>query len=58
MTSQSDNAGCQDLLEVVEKIKPVLHIFGHIHEGYGITTKENSAFINASSCDLIYQLKK
>jgi Icc-related predicted phosphoesterase len=55
LTFQKDHAGCQDLLEVVEKIKPGLHIFGHIHEGYGITSNGKTTFINASSCDQLYQ---
>ncbi|MDF1499944.1 MAG: hypothetical protein P1P76_05715 [Anaerolineales bacterium] len=33
LTIRGDSAGCQDLFEAVEKIKPVFHIFGHIHEG-------------------------
>lgn len=28
--------GCQDMLEIVRtRVKPRLHVFGHIHEGYG-----------------------
>lgn len=55
LTARGDQAGCQDLLEVVEKIKPEVHIFGHIHEGYGTTTKGKTTFINASICDQLYQ---
>ncbi len=29
--------GCEDLLEAVRRIKPRYHVFGHIHEGYGVT---------------------
>ena len=39
----------EDLLEVVEKIKPAVHIFGHIHDGDGITSNESTTFINACS---------
>jgi len=49
LTFQKDHAGCEDLLEIVGRIKPKVHIFGHIHEGYGITTHEITTFINASS---------
>ncbi len=55
LTAQGDSAGCQELLEVAEKIKPALHIFGHIHEGYGISSNGVTTFINASSCDQLYQ---
>lgn len=27
--------GCADLRKRIEKVKPRLHVFGHIHEGYG-----------------------
>lgn len=29
------NAGCPDLLDLVKKVKPKFHLFGHIHEAYG-----------------------
>jgi len=51
LTVRGDKAGCRDLLEVVERIKPELHIFGHIHEGYGINSFGATTFINASSCE-------
>jgi len=54
-TLRGERVGCQDLLEVVERIKPKAHIFGHIHEGYGITRNEHTAFINASICDVSCQ---
>jgi Icc-related predicted phosphoesterase len=56
LTSRGDSAGCQDLFEVVEKIKPGVHVFGHIHEGFGIIKKETTTFINASVCDQLYRL--
>lgn len=31
-----------------------LHVFGHIHEGYGVTHQEGLAFVNASICDRKY----
>lgn len=44
----SDEAGCELLLNRVLQVKPKLHLFGHIHEGYGMIEKEGVAFINAS----------
>lgn len=40
--------------EVVDRIKPKLHCFGHIHSGYGIKVIENTTFINASNLDERY----
>jgi Icc-related predicted phosphoesterase len=54
-TARGEHVGCQDLLEAIERIKPKVHIFGHIHEGYGLTRNENTLFINASICDEAYQ---
>jgi predicted phosphodiesterase len=48
-------AGCQDLLEKIQNVKPLVHVFGHIHEAYGVTHTENTTFINASNCTLRYQ---
>jgi len=47
--------GCSDLLEMVKKIKPRIHAFGHIHEGYGIVDLDGIKFINACSLDLHYK---
>lgn len=44
----SDHLGCEELALVVEKIKPRLHIFGHIHGGHGDETHNGTRFINAS----------
>lgn len=49
--------GCEDLLEVVNKIQPKYHIFGHIHEAYGMVEKEKTTFINASILDERYRIK-
>lgn len=52
-------AGCVDLLrEIQERIKPRVHVFGHIHEGYGATTDGHTVFINASVCDFRYSPKQ
>ena len=56
-TIKGEHVGCQDLLEVVELIQPKVHIFGHIHEGYGLTRNEHTTFINASICGVSYRPK-
>jgi Icc-related predicted phosphoesterase len=46
--------GCQDLRDAVNEIKPRLHVFGHIHEGYGVTSVPQLGyplFVNAALCD-------
>lgn len=48
-------AGCVELLSSVQqRIKPKYHVFGHVHEGYGITSDGRVIFVNASTCDLSY----
>lgn len=44
------------LLKKVNQIKPKLHVFGHIHECYGMIEKSEIIFANASSVNLHYQL--
>lgn len=46
--------GCADLLDAVLRIKPKLHVFGHIHGSYGEGTYEGIIFVNASSVDEAY----
>ena len=40
--------------EVMNRIKPLAHMMGHIHSGYGIKVIENTTFINASNLDENY----
>ena len=54
-TSRGESVGCADLRAAVREKRPKYHIFGHIHEGYGVTHNEHTTFINASSCTLQYQ---
>lgn len=51
-----EEVGCADLLEVVQKIKPRYHVFGHIHEDYGMVEKGGTTYINASVLDEKYKL--
>jgi Icc-related predicted phosphoesterase len=54
-TVDRNHAGSMSLLaEVIQRIKPKLHIFGHIHEGHGICSITHTMFINASICDPNY----
>ena len=48
-------AGCVDLLEAIDRINPLAHIFGHIHEAYGVTMRNTTTFINASTCTFFYR---
>ncbi|KAF7190999.1 putative rhamnogalacturonate lyase C [Pseudocercospora fuligena] len=32
--------GCDGLRKEVERVRPLVHCFGHIHEGYGVKVKE------------------
>lgn len=32
--TREGDVGCDDLLEAVNRVKPLIHVFGHIHEGY------------------------
>jgi Icc-related predicted phosphoesterase len=50
------NIGCQDLFERVMKVRPKLHVFGHIHVGYGYKEYDGMLFVNASSCTEQYEL--
>lgn len=55
LTGGNNNVGCVELLNTVQKrVKPKFHVFGHIHEGYGVTSDGYTTFINASTCTRRY----
>jgi len=45
--------GCLELLKAIQVAKPKIHIFGHVHESYGISESEEmeTLFVNASICN-------
>jgi Icc-related predicted phosphoesterase len=47
--------GCRDLLHRLEVVRPRVHVFGHIHEGYGQLERDGTLFINAASVDVRYK---
>ena len=48
------NVGCELLRFHVERVKPALNVFGHIHEGYGVKRIEDTLYVNASICNSGY----
>jgi len=51
------HTGCPGLSKKIKEIQPKLHIFGHIHEGYGKYTDYKTDFINASQMTSTYKLE-
>lgn len=54
--SKGEHLGCEDLRERVVVLKPRVHVFGHIHGGYGIDWIWGTQFINASVVDETYKV--
>lgn len=54
-TFRGDHAGCEKLLARVRAIQPKVHVFGHIHEAYGLYRENGTTFVNASSCTIEYK---
>jgi Icc-related predicted phosphoesterase len=54
-TNAGMTVGDRDLTEATARIQPKLHVFGHIHEGYGKYPTDSTLFINASVVDGKFQ---
>lgn len=46
-----ENLGCESLRYHIDRVKPILSVFGHIHDGYGTEKINDTLFVNASVCD-------
>lgn len=54
-----EHVGCYDLKERVLKLKPKLHVFGHIHCAYGEMEFNGTRFVNAAVMDdMCYPINK
>jgi Icc-related predicted phosphoesterase len=51
----SEHVGCEELLAAVERKRPRIHVFGHIHAGYGTAHNAHTTFYNACVCDETYE---
>lgn len=45
---EGPSAGCIELRQAVARVKPLLHVFGHIHASYGLTRESGTMFVNAA----------
>jgi hypothetical protein len=45
-------SGDRELRQAILRVKPVLHVFGHAHSGYGVVQTKNTCFVNAALFDL------
>lgn len=52
----TEHCGCDDLLLAVKEKKPKVHVFGHIHGGYGQAVVGETAFYNVSIVDEAYKV--
>ncbi len=57
-TKDGNFAGCEELRKAIDRIQPRLHVFSHIHEGYGQMTlkctPKDVVCVNASIMDVNY----
>jgi Icc-related predicted phosphoesterase len=50
------NVGCELLRHQLEnRLKPLLHVFGHIHGAYGAVYNRETLYVNASICTERYE---
>lgn len=54
---QTDHLGCEELSLAVERVNPKVHVFGHIHGGYGKQEAGDTIFVNASVVDESYKVR-
>jgi Icc-related predicted phosphoesterase len=48
--------GCELLMERVKELKPKIHVFGHIHGGYGYVFDGHTHYFNASVLNERYEV--
>jgi Icc-related predicted phosphoesterase len=48
VASIEEHQGCPELRRAVDRVKPRVHIFGHVHSGYGKLQAGETLFVNAA----------
>ena len=56
---KSNYVGDVELMKRILSVKPKYHVFGHNHEGYGVTMHKgfDTIFVNASTLDRDYKVR-
>jgi predicted phosphodiesterase len=54
-TFDGSRVGCEELARALQRIRPRMHLFGHIHEAYGTERADGILSVNACACDLRYR---
>lgn len=49
-----EHVGCEELRAALDRVRPRVHVFGHIHEAYGQDSLDGTLLVNASNCDADY----
>lgn len=55
---RGEHVGCEELAKRVAKVKPQVHVFGHIHYSHGTLVKDGITYVNASICTEAYKAKQ
>lgn len=42
--------GCDDLLSMIRRVRPALHVFGHAHGGGGLWRDRGTCLVNVTTC--------
>lgn len=50
-----EHLGCEELKIRLASVKPRLHVFGHIHDAFGVDKSRTTTYVNACSCTEAYQ---
>lgn len=48
--------GDEGLAKRIKEVKPLYHIFGHVHEGYGMTEENGIKYVNCAILDEEYEM--
>lgn len=49
--------GCEELKMRIATVRPRIHIYGHIHDSYGVAQSEFTTYVNPCNCDEQYRMR-
>ncbi len=50
--------GCLELRDAIQRVRPRLHVFGHVHSGYGTLRTKHTYHINAALFDEVGSVER